>query len=428
MLIAVALALSIAAESSHPIIARSVHNETRIKLSTQGIMEKKPRSLLKRVKKSLIRHASSAAEHSSYVAAVAARSGKQLWHSRNVAAAFLVRFRLIAFTSEFGESFRPLMALWKVNLAYAVSWTYVILDVLLRAADDLALRGRTLRVVRTFLFFSIFHSIATMLIPAVVIHSSVHQVDHVLAKLLPMAAASTAASAAPNTAEEQSLWSSVAAAAAGFAPASEPATAAAIAAMTASAAAAADTAAVGGAAASTQVPTLLLGLRLRTALRTWLPSLVGLVLIPLMPLLDEPAEHLLEHAFQRLWPLLPRKRVADSAKQPALLTDYELAASLEDGGGGFDGVTRGLSSSSSSGASAVAAHHYDPAPHHEHEEPELQRATGKGEPSYDEKKLSSEGQLAGNASLAVDMGQEAVEQDPVAESGQGGMAARNSPP
>ena len=214
VLIAVALALSIAAESSHPIIARSVHNETRIKLSTQGIMEKKPRSLLKRVKKSLIRHASSAAEHSSYVAAVAARSGKQLWHSRNVAAAFLVRFRLIAFTSEFGESFRPLMALWKVNLAYAVSWTYVILDVLLRAADELALRGRTLRVVRTFLFFSIFHSIATMLIPAVVIHSSVHQVDHVLAKLLPMAAASTAASAAPNTAEEQSLWSSVAAAAA----------------------------------------------------------------------------------------------------------------------------------------------------------------------------------------------------------------------
>ena len=34
----------------------------------------------------------------------------------------------------------------------------------------------------------------------------------------------------------------------------------------------------------------------------WGPSAVGLGLIPLMPLLDPPAEHVLEAVFDQVWP------------------------------------------------------------------------------------------------------------------------------
>ena len=47
----------------------------------------------------------------------------------------------------------------------------VSLDVALRTGDEIAIRGRTWRVLRTLLFFSVFHSVATMLLPAVLIHA-----------------------------------------------------------------------------------------------------------------------------------------------------------------------------------------------------------------------------------------------------------------
>ena len=97
-----------------------------------------------------------------------------MWAGRGVLAQLLLRFRLAAFTSEVGESFRPLVALWKVRAAYAISWSYVSIDVILRTCDELALRGRTWRVLRTLVFFSAFHTIATMLLPAFLIHAAVH--------------------------------------------------------------------------------------------------------------------------------------------------------------------------------------------------------------------------------------------------------------
>lgn len=35
----------------------------------------------------------------------------------------------------------------------------------------------------------------------------------------------------------------------------------------------------------------------------WAPTLAGLSLIPLFPVLDLPAEHLIESAFDRVWPV-----------------------------------------------------------------------------------------------------------------------------
>lgn len=38
-------------------------------------------------------------------------------------------------------------------------------------------------------------------------------------------------------------------------------------------------------------------------LQQWVPTLAGLSLIPLFPVLDEPAEDLIESVFDRVWPL-----------------------------------------------------------------------------------------------------------------------------
>ena len=86
-------------------------------------------------------------------------------------------------------------------------------------------------MVRTLLFFAIFHSIATMLAPAVLIHTAVHFSQHVLSGMPP----------------DGRLYGT----------------------------------------------------------RGWLPTAIGMALIPLMPLLDHPFEAALEAGFHNVWP--PRK-------------------------------------------------------------------------------------------------------------------------
>jgi len=45
-----------------------------------------------------------------------------------------------------------------------------------------------------------------------------------------------------------------------------------------------------------------------------LPTVVGLLTIPLLPLLDKPMEHALEYAFGRVWPLPPRPLGAPASR------------------------------------------------------------------------------------------------------------------
>ena len=214
-------------------------------------------------------HWGQVAEHSAYVYAVAGRSGlyvfnsawaqrAHVWEARTAVAALLAEFRIVAFTSEVGESLRPLIARTYVVAAYAISWLYVSLDVLLRSADEFALRGPTLRILRTFLFFTVFHTIATMLLPAVLIHEAVHHSEVLLRHLARRAAA--------NGRE-----------------------------ITA---------------------------RVLNTKAWWVPSVIGLSLIPLMPLFDEPIEKLLEMGFKQVW------RLPKSKKRR--LTDYEVATKGDD--------------------------------------------------------------------------------------------------
>ena len=316
--------------------------------------------LLARIRASLVHHASAAAEHSAYMGAIAARSGLTLWRSRDVVAALLVRGRLAFFTSELGESFRPMIALWQVQLAYAVSWMCVLLDVLLRTCDELALRGRTFRVLRTLLFFSIFHTIVTMLLPATFIHCAVHQAEVVLHRMLPVASPTAAAAAAPAAGAVAAAFATDAA---GFA-ADAAGAAGFVVGPTAAAGAASAASAAGVSAASAAVAA---SIDYRALVRTWTPSLVGLALVPLMPLLDEPCEKALAALFHRLWPL-PQKKT----RRPSALTDYEV--SLERSG---ESVEKG---GEQGGTPLPPPLHRSKPPPESHEEPELLRATGKGEP------------------------------------------------
>ena len=144
-----------------------------------------------------------------------------------VITALLARYRLIAFVSEVGESIRPLQGVltWHVNLFYLVSWMYVITDTTVHAVDEANVQGRRRQVARVLIFMSIFHSIATMLIPAVAIHEAVHFAMAFLKRV----------AASPR-------------------------------------------------------------------MQVWVPTMVGLSLIPAMPIVDEPLHHALQAIFDRLWP------------------------------------------------------------------------------------------------------------------------------
>tara|TARA_B110001452_G_C15185828_1_gene411875 strand:- start:558 stop:1262 length:705 start_codon:yes stop_codon:yes gene_type:complete len=146
--------------------------------------------------------------------------------STQVIAGLLVRFRLTAFVSEVGESIRPVSGVrtWHVNLFYLVSWLYVTIDTLVRTVEESRAQNRRPQVWRVLIFMSVFHTIATMLIPAVAIHEAVHLTKAALR-----------------------------------------------------------------AVAATRV-------------ERWMPTLVGLLLIPALPLVDHPVHWLLGSALEVVWP------------------------------------------------------------------------------------------------------------------------------
>lgn len=62
--------------------------------------------------------------------------------------------------------------------------------------------------------------------------------------------------------------------------------------------------------------------RAPTPLARWGPSVVGLGLIPFMPLADPPVEHAVEWGFDRVWPLPPgfKRKLEDAGKAEATET------------------------------------------------------------------------------------------------------------
>lgn len=105
---------------------------------------------------------------------LAVRARASAWSRRDAISDLLHgKLRLAAFTSEMGEAFRPIMKLSKVRAAYAVSWLYVLLDVLLQTSKEAERGAGRWRVARTSLYYAAFHTFATMAIPALAVHQTV---------------------------------------------------------------------------------------------------------------------------------------------------------------------------------------------------------------------------------------------------------------
>jgi fission process protein 1 len=88
--------------------------------------------------------------------------------------------RYAAYTSDVGEAFRPVTNVWFVRGCYGLSWMYVIGDVANEAHNDWGdgVRGQLLyqRVTKR----TVFQSVASMLLPALTIHQTVHFGKHTL--------------------------------------------------------------------------------------------------------------------------------------------------------------------------------------------------------------------------------------------------------
>ncbi|KAK5672476.1 hypothetical protein BDV3_002843 [Batrachochytrium dendrobatidis] len=81
--------------------------------------------------------------------------------------------RYLAYTSDMGEAFRPVVPRSVVNAAYGVSFAYVGIDVAYEGYKS-SLRGDSpMEVTRTVVERTIFQGLASLLLPAITIHSVV---------------------------------------------------------------------------------------------------------------------------------------------------------------------------------------------------------------------------------------------------------------
>ena len=96
--------------------------------------------------------------------------GRYAAYARRIAQVFLVKGRMIAYTSDLGESFRPVMPRSLVRMAYGITWVYVGVDVAFNTAEEHVKGSPPLTVLRTAVHALTFQSIASVLVPSIVIH------------------------------------------------------------------------------------------------------------------------------------------------------------------------------------------------------------------------------------------------------------------
>lgn len=134
--------------------------------------------------------------------------------------------RLLAYTSDVGESFRPILPNWVVNAGYAVSIGYVFTDVAYSAKLEHERGSSQELVARQAVETTVFQFIASLAIPTMLIHTAVHQTQNAV-KRMP---------------------------------------------------------------------------KLPSMVMVWGPSCVGLALVPILPIVDEPVEKATEMLFDAVWP------------------------------------------------------------------------------------------------------------------------------
>eukprot|EP01125_Pyxidicula_operculata_P005387 TRINITY_DN1920_c0_g1_i1.p1 TRINITY_DN1920_c0_g1~~TRINITY_DN1920_c0_g1_i1.p1 ORF type:complete len:188 (-),score=21.93 TRINITY_DN1920_c0_g1_i1:75-638(-) len=93
---------------------------------------------------------------------------------RNIAIVLKGAARYMAYVSDVGEAFRPIVHPRVVTAAYAMSWSYVIGDVAYEGYKEHKEGGTAMEVTRTVISRGIFQSVASMALPAFTIHSVVN--------------------------------------------------------------------------------------------------------------------------------------------------------------------------------------------------------------------------------------------------------------
>jgi len=96
--------------------------------------------------------------------------------SRLVGTAFSKGVRYTAYTSDVGEAFRPVVPVSWVRAGYAISWTYVLTDVGLQVKWA---KEKNQDHVRAGIHAAVFQTFGSMLFPAMIIHTVVHQSEKV---------------------------------------------------------------------------------------------------------------------------------------------------------------------------------------------------------------------------------------------------------
>ena len=99
---------------------------------------------------------------------------RYLGYGARIRTALLAAQRYLAYTSDFGEAFRPVVHSFFVRASYGISWAYVLGDVAVetlrekerKSPDDVVLRTATKR--------ALFQSMASMIFPMFTIHQTVH--------------------------------------------------------------------------------------------------------------------------------------------------------------------------------------------------------------------------------------------------------------
>eukprot|EP00434_Breviolum_minutum_P041125 symbB.v1.2.036580.t1/scaffold5197.1/size29901/3 len=135
--------------------------------------------------------------------------------------------RYVAYSSDVGESLRPVIKPWQVNLSYGIAGAYVLADTSLAGYRRYQQEGSREEVAAACAHTAVFQTVASLALPAVIIHTCVHQSQHLF-----------------DTPRFASM----------------------------------------------------------PRVGRYGPSAVGLAIIPFMPLLDPPCEHVIDALFDRVWP------------------------------------------------------------------------------------------------------------------------------
>ena len=106
-------------------------------------------------------------------------------YARRAVQAFLVKGRLVAYSSDVGESVRPVVPPSVVRFCYGITWAYVAVDVGFNGFEEQSKGSPPTKVARTVVHTTAFQVIASVLVPSLIIHQAVHMAQQGCQRLPP---------------------------------------------------------------------------------------------------------------------------------------------------------------------------------------------------------------------------------------------------